>query len=167
MSWITPLLGALGGMIGTNSQNKANLVNSQNANQGAGRDIWNAGMESSQLINQLLGGGFKGPQNTYSGGQTLGGGLMGTGGQFMQPQQNTISGFGGGQQGGQSLPPQLMQILQQIFSQGGQGSPGGPGMMHNPLVPGTPAGGAPSATGGGPGMMHPGTMQSPNMIRPM
>ena len=129
MAWIAPLLGAIGSGIATNQQNKANIVNSQNATNQSGQNIWNAGMEASQLINQLLGGGFKGPQQMYGGGQSLGGGIMGTGGQFMQPMQNSVPGFGGQNQ----ISPQVLQMLQAIMG----GNQGG-GMMRPPILPGGP-----------------------------
>jgi hypothetical protein len=174
---IGALLSGIMGSVGANSQNKANLVNSQNANTSAGRDIWNSTQMVEQLLNQLTGGGkIQGPQAATPGaGPQMGGGIMGTGGQMMQP----MSGQGG------SLPPQLMQFLQQLFqsNQGkppgqgmvpGQGMPPGPpGTMHPGLQAGMPGGGVatpgglPSANGGVSWGNRPQTMQNPSMIRPM
>jgi hypothetical protein len=172
---IGAILSGIMGSVGANSQNKANLVNSQNANTSAGRDIWNSTQMVEQLLGQLTGGGkINAPGQVQPGqGQSMGGGIMGTGGQMMQP----MSGQGG------SLPPQLMQFLQQLFqsSQGkppgqgivpGQGAP--PGQMHMGVAGPTGGQGGPRIGGGSPstgagGFMAPGasTMQNPNMIRPM
>jgi hypothetical protein len=176
---IGAILSSIMGSVGANSQNKANLVNSQNANTSAGRDIWNSTQMVEQLLSNLTGGGkIQGPQAATPGaGPQMGGGIMGTGGQMMQPMQG---------QGG-SLPPQLMQFLQQLFQQSGgknNGQPGqvvgagqpptGPGQIHMGVAGPTGGQGGPQIGGGSPstgagGFMAPGasTMQNPNMIRPM
>src|SRR5271157_2926036 len=106
---IGSLLSGILGDVAGNSQNKANMVNQQNANTSAGRDIWNSSQMVEQLLKQLTGGGQISAPSQYGGGQTLGGGIMGTGGQFQTPQA------GQGQ-----LPPQLLQMLQQLMSGKGQ-----------------------------------------------
>jgi len=129
--------GILGDITG-NAQNKANLVNQQNANTSAGRDIWNSSQMVEQLLKQLTGGGQISAPSQYGGGQTLGGGIMGTGGQFQTPQ----AGQGQGSQG--QLPPQLLQMLQQFMGGNrgpivpGQGAPNVPGQMHPGMAPSGP-----------------------------
>jgi hypothetical protein len=128
-----------------------------------------------QLLNQLTGGGkINAPTGATPGaGPQMGGGIMGTGGQMMQPMQG---------QGG--LPPQLMQFLQQLFqsNQGkpqggmvpGQGAPNIPGQMHMGIAGptggqgGTIPGQGSSGWGGGQNMAPGGAGgQNPGMIRPM
>ena len=121
---IGSLLSGLLGDITGNAQNKANIKN--------------AAMQIEQLLSNLTGGGHIAAPGTAQPGQgpTMGGGIMGVGGQFTTPQAG---------QGQQSLPPWLMSFLNQFApGQGGQNRP--------PIVPG----GNPPPGGWPPGQMHPG-----------
>jgi hypothetical protein len=168
MAFLGPLLGSVLGMVGQNIQNKQAQHNQDQAYSRADQGIWNSGMQTEQLLQNLFGGGHIN-QPQFGGQQSFGGGVMGTGGQFMQPQ--------GGQQQMQ-LPPQLMAFLQQMMQGGqnsgqrppivpGQGQPSLPGMMHPGAIPGPQVGQGGAQTGGGLPQGPITANQGWNQMRPM